>query len=104
MAMYLCLTGEFIDAAEALRIGLVARVVPATQLMDEARRVAGLIAAKAPLAVAATKRAIDEGIALSMTEALAIEALQFGTIVGTADFREGTQAFLDKRAAVFRGE
>jgi enoyl-CoA hydratase len=104
MAMYLCLTGELIDAAEALRIGLVQRVVPQAHLLDEARRVAGLIAAKAPLAIAATKRAIDEGIALSMTEALALEALQFGTMVGTADFREGTRAFLDKRPPVFRGE
>jgi enoyl-CoA hydratase len=104
MAMYLCLTGEMIDAREALRIGLVQRVVPSAQLMAEALRVAGLIASKAPLAIAATKRAIDEGIGLSMTEALAIEALHFGTIVGTADFREGTQAFLDKRSATFRGE
>jgi enoyl-CoA hydratase len=104
MALYLCLTGEPIDAREALRIGLVERVVPQAQLLDEARRIAGLIAAKAPLAVAATKRAIDEGIALPMFEALAIEALHFGTIVGTADFREGTQAFLEKRSAAFRGE
>jgi enoyl-CoA hydratase len=104
MAMYLCLTGESIDAQEALRIGLVQRVVPQAQLLDEARRIAGAIAAQGPLAVSATKRAIDEGIALSITEGLAIEALHFGTIVGTADFREGTRAFLEKRAAVFRGE
>jgi enoyl-CoA hydratase len=104
MAMYLCLTGEMIDAAEALRIGLVARVVPQADLLTEAGRIAGLIAAKAPLAISATKRAIDEGIALSMTEALAIEALHFGTLVGTADFAEGTRAFLDKRSAKFRGE
>jgi enoyl-CoA hydratase len=104
MAMYLCLTGEMIDAREALRIGLVERVVPPEQLMPEARRIAGLIAAKAPLAVAATKRAIDEGIGCALAEALAIEALHFGTIVGTADFREGTQAFLDKRSPAFHGD
>jgi enoyl-CoA hydratase len=104
MAMYLCLTGEMIDAQEALRIGLVQRVVPHAQLMEEALRVAGLIAAKAPLAVAATKRAIDTGIGLPLHEALAIEALHFGTIVGTADFREGTSAFLEKRSPAFRGE
>jgi enoyl-CoA hydratase len=104
MAMYLCLTGEMIDAAEALRIGLVARVVPQADLLTEAGRIASLIAAKAPLAISATKRAIDEGIALSMTEALTIEALHFGTLVGTADFAEGTRAFLDKRSAKFRGE
>jgi enoyl-CoA hydratase len=104
MAMYLCLTGEMIGAQEALRIGLVERVVPAAGLMTEARRIAALIAAKAPLAVAATKHAIDEGLGCAIGEGLAIEALHFGTIVGTADFREGTQAFLDKRAPAFRGK
>lgn len=104
MAMYLCLTGEFIDAAEALRIGLVQRVVPLAELAGEARRIATTIAAKAPLAVAAAKRAIDEGASLAMTEALTIEALHFGTLVGTADFREGTDAFLAKRKADFRAE
>lgn len=103
-AMYLCLTGEFIDAKEALRIGLVQRVVPLADLLGEAKRVAGLIAAKAPLAISATKQAIDEGIALTLNEALAIESLHFGTIVGTADFREGTQAFLGKRTPAFKGE
>jgi enoyl-CoA hydratase len=103
MALYLCLTGELIDAAEALRIGLVERVVPLAELADEARRIAQTIAAKAPLAVAAVKRAVDEGAALAMTEALALEALHFGTLVGSADFREGTTAFLAKRAATFTG-
>jgi enoyl-CoA hydratase len=104
MAMYLCLTGEIVNAQEALRIGLVQRVVPLPELLGEARRVAGLIAAKAPLAIAAAKRAIDEGIGLSITEGLAIEALHFGTMVGTSDFREGTRAFLEKRSAAFTGE
>jgi enoyl-CoA hydratase len=103
MAQYLCLTGEIINAQEALRIGLVQRVVPLAELLGEAQRVAGLIAAKAPLAIAAAKRAIDEGIGLSITEGLAIEALHFGTIVGTNDFREGTSAFVEKRSAVFTG-
>jgi len=103
MAQYLCLTGEVINAQEALRIGLVQRVVPLADLIGEARRVAGLIAAKAPLATAAAKRAIDEGIGLSIAEGLAIEALHFGTIVGTNDFREGTAAFVEKRSAVFTG-
>ena len=104
MAMYLCLTGEPIDAAEALRIGLVQRVVPQAQLLNEAHRTAAIIATKAPLAVAAAKRAIDEGAALGMTEALEIEARHFGYCTGTADSHEGTQAFLAKRRAVFRGE
>lgn len=103
-AMYLCLTAELIDAAEALRLGLVQKVVPLAGLMDEARRIAGLIAAKAPLAIAATKQAINDGLgASSLADALAIEALHFGTMVDTEDFSEGTKAFLEKRAAVFTG-
>jgi len=103
MALYLCLTGEMIDAAEALRIGLVQRVVPAAELLPEARRIAGVIAGKAPLAVTATKRAIREGAALPLPEALALEALHFGTMIGTRDFREGARAFLEKRKPAFEG-
>ena len=103
-AMYLCLTAEMIDAAEALRLGLVQKVVPLVELLTEARRIAQLIAAKAPLAVAATKSAINDGLGCaSLSEALAIEALHFGTMVDTEDFAEGTKAFLEKRAAVFTG-
>ncbi|MGB8267858.1 MAG: enoyl-CoA hydratase-related protein [Candidatus Velthaea sp.] len=100
-AMYLCLTAEMIDAAQALHIGLVQKVVPLAGLLDEAKRIAGLIASKAPLAVAATKRAIDEGAGLPLAEALALEALHFGLLVETADLREGTRAFLEKRKPHF---
>ncbi len=103
MAMYLCLSGETIDAREAHRIGLVEKVVPAAELMTEAKRIATLIANKAPLAVEATKRAIDEGIALTTASALEIEALHFGTLIDTKDFSEGTKAFLEKRPASFSG-
>jgi enoyl-CoA hydratase len=103
MAMYLCLTGETIDAQEALRIGLVERVFPAAELLGETKRIAQSIAGKAPLAVYATKRAIDEGIALSTAAGLELEALHFGTLVNTHDFAEGTRAFLEKRAAQFTG-
>ncbi|MDB5093654.1 MAG: 3-hydroxybutyryl-CoA dehydratase [Candidatus Eremiobacteraeota bacterium] len=102
-AMYLCLTGEMIDAAEALRIGLVQKVTPAEGLLAEAQRIAGLIAAKAPLAVDAAKRAIVDGAALTLTDGLALEALRFGTAITTADFREGSSAFLEKRKAEFTG-
>jgi enoyl-CoA hydratase len=103
MALFMCLTGETIDAAEALRIGLVQRVVPIGELLPEARRIAGIIAAKAPLAITATKRAIREGAALPLAEGLALEALHFGAMVSTNDFREGTRAFLEKRKPVFEG-
>jgi enoyl-CoA hydratase len=102
-AMLLCTTGAIIDANEALRIGLVQRVVPLASLLAEARTIADLIAAKAPLAVSAAKRAIIDGAALAMSDALALEAVHFGSLVGTHDFREGTQAFLAKRTAVFEG-
>jgi len=101
MAMYLCLSGEMIDAKEALRVGLVERVVPHEELLTEAKRIATAIASRAPLAVAATKRAIDDGAELSVAAALEIEALHFGTLVGTNDFREGTKAFLEKRPPNF---
>lgn len=103
MATYLCLTGEMIDAHEAHTVGLVERVVPAAELMNEARRVAALIASKAPLAIAACKRAIDRGADLSLDEALAFEASEFGALIATADFKEGTAAFLEKRKPAFRG-
>jgi enoyl-CoA hydratase len=100
-AMLLCLSGEMIDAAEACRIGLVERVVPHAELLTEAKRVAGVIAGKAPVTVAAVKRAIDEGASLPLAAALEIEALTFGSLIGTAAFKEGTSAFLEKRKADF---
>ncbi|GAC1576549.1 MAG: enoyl-CoA hydratase-related protein [Candidatus Elarobacter sp.] len=102
MAMYLCLTGEMLDAQEALRAGLVQRVVPLDGLLAEAGRIAGLIAAKAPLAIAATKRAVVQGASLPLADGLALEALMFGQAITTADFREGSSAFLNKRKAEFR--
>jgi enoyl-CoA hydratase len=102
-ALFMCLTGEMIDAAEALRIGLVQRVVPIGELLPEAKRIAQGIAARAPLAITATKRAIREGAALPLSEGLALEALHFGAMVSTSDFREGTRAFLEKRKPIFEG-
>ncbi len=103
VATHLCLTGEIIDAQEALRIGLVTRVVPAAELMNEAKRLATLIASKAPLAIAACKRAINNGAHLSLDDALELEALEFGTLVDTEDIKEGTAAFLEKRKPAFKG-
>jgi enoyl-CoA hydratase len=103
MGMLLCLTGELIDAAEAQRIGLVERVVPAGQALAEARKIAASIATKAPLAVEAIKRTIADGAGLSLAEALALEALAFGAVAATGDAKEGTAAFLEKRAPAFRG-
>jgi enoyl-CoA hydratase len=102
-AMYLCLSGEMIDAQEAFRIGLVQKVMPQASLLDEARRLAAVIASKAPLAVEAAKRAIVAGAEMSLDQGTEVEALHFGSMMTTEDFREGTAAFLEKRKATFAG-
>ena len=102
MAMYLCLTGEIIDANEALRIGLVQKVVPADQLLDEAKRIASVIASKSPLAITACKRVVNNGAHLPIADALELEALEFGALVTTEDFKEGTSAFLEKRKPAWK--
>lgn len=103
MAMFLCLSGDLIDAEFALRIGLVQRVVPQDELLDAAKKLGNTIAGKAPLAIAACKRSINGGAHLSLADALELEALEFGTLVNTNDFKEGTSAFLEKRKANWRG-
>ena len=92
------LAGPITDGGEIAAMALIE-----AENIDEARRIAGVIASKAPLAVTATKRAIREGAALPLDEGLALEALHFGTMVATNDFREGTRAFLDKRKPAFEG-
>jgi enoyl-CoA hydratase len=103
-ALKLLLTGAILDAREALRIGLVEEVVPAAELMQRAEALAQEIAANAPLAVAETLRAVDEGLDLPLDLALLREALRFGHLCGTADKNEGTQAFLEKRPPAWKGE
>jgi enoyl-CoA hydratase len=102
-ALKMLLTGAMVDAAEALRIGLVDEVVPADKLNERATELARLIAAMPPLAVAATIEAVGRGADLPLDEALALEADIFGRLCGTEDKREGTQAFLEKRNAVWVG-
>lgn len=103
-ALRLLLTGEIVDAHEALRIGLVDQVVPAAELMSRATALALEIAANAPLAVAETLRAVNEGLDLPLDLALLRETVRFGQLCGTADKAEGTRAFLEKRAPLWRGE
>ncbi|MDE3187530.1 MAG: enoyl-CoA hydratase/isomerase family protein [Acidobacteriota bacterium] len=98
------LTGAIIDAHEALRIGLVDEVVPAADLMSRAEALALEITANAPLAIAETLCAVDEGISLPLDLALLRESVHFGHVCGTADKAEGTQAFLAKRPPVWKGE
>jgi len=103
MALKLLLTGEMINAAEALRIGLVDEVLPADKLMERAEALAKTIVAMAPLAVAACIEAVRDGSEIGLEEAIDMEAKSFGRLCGTADKEEGTKAFLEKRAAVWTG-
>jgi len=99
----LIFTGERIGAEEALRLGIVDRVVPATSLMDEAISLALALAARAPRALALAKIAINEGVNLPLDQALDLEADLFGQAVDTADRREGASAFLEKRQPNWSG-
>jgi len=95
-AKELLFTAETIDAAEAARLGLVNRLCEPAALMTEARRVAGVICTRAPLAVASAKRALHESVDLTEAEALTVEADLFSALFSTADLRAGMRAFLDK--------
>jgi enoyl-CoA hydratase len=103
MAKLLILSGDMIDAEEALRIGLVERVVPLAELMAETKALATKLAAKPPLALAACKEAINLGLEADLERGLSIESLEFGVLSTTEDYREGTSAFLEKRKPVFKG-
>ena len=105
-AKELCMTGDMIDAAEALRIGLCDAVWPAGELMARARDVAGRIAANGPVAVAEVKRLVQLGQSTTLDHALALEQQSFGLLFSTEDQREGMSAFLAKprRAPQFKGQ
>jgi len=103
-ALKLLLTGAIIDANEALRIGLVDEVVAADQLMTRAEALAREIAANGPLAVVETLRVVNEGLDLALDLALMREAERFGHLCATADKAEGTRAFIEKRAPIWKGE
>jgi enoyl-CoA hydratase len=102
-ALELLLRGEMIDAAEAWRIGLVNRVVPAASLLEEARSLARDIAANAPVAVRHSIEAVNHGLEPSGTEGAFTEAALFGLLFATEDVREGVLAFVEKRKPAFTG-
>ena len=103
-ALELLLTGEHISAQEAHRIGLVNRVVPAAELMAEARKLAATFASKAPIAVKYIIDAVNRGLEMPLPDAQVFEATLFGLVSTTEDMREGTRAFLEKRKAEFKGK
>jgi len=102
-AMEIALLGERFDAATAERLGLVNRVVPATDLMREARKLADQLAKSAPIAMRYIISALDQGVEMPFGEACQYEATLFGLVASTEDMREGTKAFLEKRQAEFKG-
>src|SRR6184192_3764766 len=102
-ALQLILSGEIITAQEAYRIGLVNEVVPATEVITRAEAILKQIFSNAPIAVKYSLEAVNKGLEISQTEGLSLEASLFGLCGGTEDKKEGTQAFLQKRAAQFQG-
>ncbi len=101
--MQLCLTAEQIDAAEAYRIGLVNKVVPAGQALPAAKEMAKAILANGPIACRLVVEAIRRGLEMPLSEGLAYESTLFGLCATTADMKEGMGAFLEKRPARFTG-
>jgi len=103
MAHELCLSGEMISAEEALRIGLVNHIYEPAELLPAAQALAKKIVEKAPVAIQYCMEAIERGFELPQEEGLFLEATLFGLCCATEDMREGTRAFLEKRAAQFKG-
>ena len=104
VAHELVLTGEMISAEEALRIGLVNHVVEQADLLATADSIAKKIIANAPLAVKFAMEAVEHGMEMPQEEGLFLEATLFGLCCATEDMREGTRAFIEKRAAQFKGK
>ena len=103
-AMELILTGDVIGAEEALRCGLVSRIVPAQDLLTEAGALAQKIASKPPLAVQLAKESIQQSFELPLEAGLALERKNFYLLFASDDQKEGMAAFIEKRKAIWRGK
>ena len=104
LAMQMVLGGEMITAQEAHRIGLVNEVVASAELIPRAEAIAQKIIANAPLAVQYAMEAVNKGMEMTLAEGLFLEATLFAVSCATEDKKEGTSAFLEKRAAQFKGK
>lgn len=103
-ALELLLLGQAISASEARRMGLVSRIVPEGQPLDEARRIGQRIVEKAPVAVRYLREAVQGGMDLTLDQGLRLEADLYFLLQTTVDRMEGISAFLQKRPPAFRGE
>jgi enoyl-CoA hydratase len=102
-AMDMCLTGRMMDAEEAERSGLVARVVPAAQLVDEALKLAETIAAMPPIAAIAVKEMVNAAFEMPLNQGIRFERRLFHGLFGTEDQKEGMTAFVEKRPGNWKG-
>lgn len=103
-AKELIFSGEFIDAGEALRIGLVNKVVPTALLLDETKKLGKLYKERPPIMIKLAKAAIHDGMQMSLTQGMDYEAKCSAILTSTRDFEEGRRAFLEKRKPNFKGE
>ncbi|HEX2454458.1 MAG TPA: enoyl-CoA hydratase-related protein [Vicinamibacterales bacterium] len=103
-ALELLLTGDQITAQEAHRLGLVNRVVPAAEVLSEAKQLAASLSTKAPVAMKYIIDAVHKGLQMGFGDAQVFEATLFGLVASTDDMREGTRAFLEKRKPEFKGK
>ena len=103
-AMEMCLTGRMMGADEAERSGLVAKVVPAESLLDEAMKTAETIAGMAPLAAIATKEMVNAAFEMNLAQGINFERRLFHGLFGTEDQKEGMAAFVEKRAGNWKGK
>jgi enoyl-CoA hydratase len=104
IALEIMLTGDMISAQRAYEIGLVNRVVPAAELIAEAKKLAHTLASKAPIAIQYIIEAVNQGLDSPMPVGQFLETSLFGAIASSSDMKEGTRAFLEKRKAVWQGK
>jgi E-phenylitaconyl-CoA hydratase len=102
-AMLMLLTGDMVDAQEALRLGIVSKVVPLADLLPAAKAIANKIAGNAPLAVKALKRLVNQGLDMPLAHALEMDKYMFGLLRDTEDRIEGRKAFQEKRKPRYQG-
>lgn len=103
-ALFMLLSGEMIDARQALQSGLVNEIVPRSKVMERAKEIAKLLAAKAPVATRYILQTVVNGQDLNLDAGLNLEAELFGNLCATEDMKEGTTAFLEKRTPKFKGK